>query len=134
MAVPAKKDAFHFQQPNVHICYRTASQIASLTGVGSKAASQHSPFCKPQPDLTTRTSTVRRRQEAGHKTHFSSTSTLAPLAAMRAAVVRPPIPLPMMTASYSTSVGACPCSGAAAGAGRLPVGATACCAALHTCR
>lgn len=39
-------------------------------------------------------------------THFSSTTTLAPLEAICAAVDSPPMPLPMMTASYSMSVGA----------------------------
>ncbi len=40
--------------------------------------------------------------------HFSSTSTLAPLAASCVAAVRPPTPPPMTTASYTTSVRALP--------------------------
>ena len=39
-------------------------------------------------------------------THFSRTSTLAPLDTILAAVARPPMPLPMIIASYSISVGA----------------------------
>ena len=39
-------------------------------------------------------------------THFSRTRTLAPLDTICDAVVKPPIPLPMMIASYSTSMGA----------------------------
>lgn len=58
-------------------------------------------------------------------THFSSTSTFAPLAAMRAAVARPPMPLPMMTASYSTSVGASAGSCATSEAGGYVVCAAA---------
>ena len=63
-------------------------------------------------------------------THFSSTTTLAPLAAIWQAVVSPPMPDPTMTASYSMSVGApreeaagcCWAGGAAAEAadGRAP--------------
>ena len=48
--------------------------------------------------------------------HFSSTTTFAPLAAICAAVDSPPMPLPMMTASYSTSVGAAACVAASAAA------------------
>lgn len=43
-------------------------------------------------------------QEGLHPaTHFSSTTVRAPFAASCAAVDSPPMPLPMMTASYSTS-------------------------------
>lgn len=56
--------------------------------------------------------------------HFSSTTTLAPFAASCAAVESPPMPLPMITASYSMSVGAPPAL----------TGASAAAAAVAACR
>lgn len=58
----------------------------------------------------------------GSQAHFSSTTTLAPFAANWAAVESPPMPLPMMTASYSMSVGAPPAlTGASAAAAAVAV-------------
>ena len=52
--------------------------------------------------------------------HRSSTTTLAPLAASWVAVVSPPMPEPMMTASYSTSVSALAAEPAPLAAACLP--------------
>ena len=68
---------------------KSAGDPCSLSGLVRQRPSCASVYCGPQ-----------------RPTHFSSTSTLAPLATICVAVVRPPMPPPTMTASYSTSVGA----------------------------
>ena len=66
----------------------------------------------------------------GPGAHLSSTTTLAPLTASWVAVVRPPMPDPMITASYSTSVGALSAEPALLAVALLP-GASGAATAAH---
>ena len=68
--------------------------------------------------------------------YFSKTTTFAPFAASCVAVVRPPIPEPMTTASYSSSVGALGgpvCNSGCAGGATVAIADTVMFLRSHVC-
>eukprot|EP00955_Chlamydomonas_euryale_P021831 230278-Chlamydomonas_euryale.AAC.5 len=90
-------------------------QLPLRLGPSSRSAEQAAPFsCHRRWWVVSQASRFDALRAARHPrhafeprlTHFSSTSTLAPPATMRAAVASPPMPLPMMIASYTSAASA----------------------------